>query len=147
MRRRICTVLLTAIVAVCMIIPAAAVTPAYKADQIEFKTINYQADDFVDNQPAAGNKTSVKKVAYWIEAGEWGYLHINWTVKSKAKSYQVEMSRDKTFDRADRGTTWRGSCTKRLGAFESGTKYVRVRAVYKNDKVGPWSKVMVVMRK
>lgn len=150
MKKHICTLLLAVIMTVGMAIPAAALTPAYKPDEIKFARINYNAADFADNQPATGNKTSVKGVEWWIESGEWGYLHINWRVKSKAKAYQVELSSDKTFDIADRGQTWRGKCTKRLGAFEmpsGATKYIRVRAVYKNGRVGPWSRTVAVTRK
>lgn len=150
MKKHICTLLLAAVMTVGMVVPAAALTPAYKPDEIKFTRVNYSAADFVDNTPATGNKTSVKGVDWWIESGEWGYLHINWKIKSKAKAYQAELSSDKTFGTADRGQTWRGNCTKRLGAFElpSGSKkYMRVRAVYKNDRVGPWSKAKRIDRK
>lgn len=150
MRKHICTFLLAVVMTVGVAVPAAALTPAYKPDEIKFERVNYNADDFADNAPASGNKTSVKGVSYWIESGEWGYLHVNWRVKSKAKAYQVEISSDKAFGTADRGQTWRGNCTKRLGAFElpsGSTKYVRVRAVYKHDRVGPWSKTKRIDRK
>ena len=150
MRKHICTLLLAVVMTVGMVVPAAALTPAYKPDEIKFQRVNYNADGFVDNATATGNKTRVKGVSYWIESGEWGYLHVNWRVKSKAKAYQIELSSDKTFNATDRGQTWRGKCTKRLGAFEmpsGSTKYVRVRAVYKNDRVGPWSKAKRIDRK
>lgn len=149
MRKHICTLLLAVVMTAGMVVPAAALTPAYKPDEIKFQRVNYNADDFMDNTPATGNKTSVKGVSYWIESGEWGYLHIGWKIKSKAKAYQIELSNDKAFGTADRGQTWRGNCTKRLGAFElpsGSTKYVRVRALYKNDRVGKWSKTVTVKR-
>lgn len=150
MKKHICTLLLAVVMTVGMAVPAMALTPAYKPDEIKFQRVNYNTADFVDNQLASGNKTSVKGVDWWVESGEWGYLHVSWRVKSKAKAYQVELSSDKTFGVADRGQTWRGNCTKRLGAFElpSGSKkYMRVRAVYKNDKVGPWSKTVAITKK
>ena len=147
MRRRICTILLTAIVAVSMTVPAAAVTPAFYLDKVSFATVDTTAPNYTDNTPAAGNKTKVKGVSCWIENRDWGYLRLSWTHKSKAKGYQIDVCSNKQFGKVDRGATWRNTATKQLGAFESGTKYVRVRAVYKNDKVGPWSKIKTVTRK
>lgn len=126
--------------------PAMAITPAFYLDKISFVTVDKTAPEFADNLPAAGNKTSVKGLDCWIENRDWGYLRMSWKAKSKAQGYQIEVCNNTQFLRVDRGTTWRNTATKQLGAFEHGTKYVRVRAVYKGDKVGPWSKTVKVTR-
>lgn len=130
-----------------MAIPAAALTPAFYLDKVTFSVVDTTATDYTDNAVASGNKTKVKGVSGWIENRDWGYLRLSWTAKSKAQGYQIEVCNNKQFLRVDRGTTWRNTATKQLGAFEKGTKYVRVRALYKNDRVGPWSKAKRIDRK
>lgn len=129
-----------------MAIPAAALTPAFYLDKVAFSVVDTTAADYRDNAAASGNKTKVKGVSGWIENRDWGYLRMSWTAKSKAKGYQIEVCNSKQFLRVDRGTTWRNTATKQLGAFEKGTKYIRVRALYKNDRVGKWSKTVIVKR-
>ena len=146
MRKYICTLLLAVVLTVGMAIPAAALTPAFYLDKVAFSAVDTTAADYMDNLPASGNKTKVKGVSCWVENRDWGYLRLSWTYKSKARGYQIDVCSNKQFDKVDRGQTWRNTATKQLGAFERGTKYVRVRAVYKGDKVGPWSKTKVVTR-
>ncbi len=147
MRKYICTFLLAVVMTVGMAIPAAALTPAFYLDKVTFSVVDTTATDYTDNAVASGNKTKVKGVSGWIENRDWGYLRLSWTAKSKAQGYQIEVCNNKQFLRVDRGTTWRNTATKQLGAFEKGTKYVRVRALYKNDRVGPWSKAKRIDRK
>lgn len=147
MRKHICTFLLAVVMTVGMALPAAALTPAFYLDKVTFSAVNTTAADYTDNLPAAGNKTKVKGVSCWIENRDWGYLRMSWKAKSKAQGYQIEVCNSKQFDKVERGTTWRNTATKKLGAFEKGTKYVRVRALYKNDRVGPWSKAKRIDRK
>lgn len=142
MKKLITVILMVAMFAV----PAMAITPAFYLDKISFVTVDKTAPEFADNLPAAGNKTKVKGVSRWIENRDWGYLRMSWTAKSKAQGYQIEVCSNKQFDKVERGTTWRNTATKQLGAFDRGTKYVRVRAVYKGDKVGPWSRTVKVTR-
>ena len=143
MKKIVAVILMVAMFAV----PAMAITPAFYLDKILFETVDKTAPEFADNLPAAGNKTGIKGLDCWIENRDWGYLRMSWTAKSKAKGYQIEVCNSKQFLRVDRGTTWRNTATKQLGAFEKGTKYVRVRALYKNDRVGPWSKAKRIDRK
>lgn len=146
MRKYICTLLLAVVLTVGVAIPAAALTPAFYLDKVAFSAVDTTAADYRDNAAASGNKTKVKGVSCWVENRDWGYLRLSWTHKSKARGYQIDVCSNKQFVRVDRGTTWRNTATKKLGAFENGKKYVRVRAVYKGDKVGPWSKTKVVTR-
>lgn len=126
--------------------PAMAITPAFYLDKISFETVDKTTPEFVDNLPAAGNKTSIKGLNYWVENRDWGYLRMSWKAKSKAQGYQIEVCGDKNFGHVERGKTWRNTATKQLGAFEKGVKYIRVRALYKNDRVGKWSKITKIAR-
>lgn len=146
MRKYICTLLLAVVMTVGMAVPAAALTPAFYLDKVAFSAVDTTAVGYTDNLPAAGNKTKVKGVSCWIENRDWGYLRMSWKAKSKAQGYQIEVCNSKQFLCVDRGTTWRNTATKQLGAFEKGTKYIRVRALYKNDRVGKWSKTVIVKR-
>lgn len=147
MRKYICALLLAVVMTVGVVVPAAALTPAFYLDKVAFSAVDTTAADYRDNAAASGNKTKVKGVSCWIENRDWGYLRMSWKAKSKAQGYQIEVCNNKQFLRVDRGTTWRNTATKKLGAFEKGTKYVRVRALYKNDRVGPWSKAKRIDRK
>lgn len=142
MKKIIASILLVAMFA----IPAMALTPAFYLDKISFDYVDKAKTEFVDNEPASGNKTSVKGLTARVENRDWGYLRMNWTAKSKAQGYQIEVCNNTQFVRVNRGVTWRNSATKQLGAFEKGTKYVRVRTLYKNDRVGKWSKIVTVKR-
>ena len=146
MRKHICTFLLAVVMTVGMAVPAAALTPAFYLDKVTFSAVDTTAAGYTDNTAASGNKTKIKGVSGWVENRDWGYLRLSWTAKSKAQGYQIDVCSNKQFDKVDRGATWRNTATKKLGAFENGKKYVRVRAVYKGDKVGPWSKTKVVTR-
>lgn len=142
MKKLITVILMVAMFAV----PAMAITPAFYLDKISFETVDKTAPEFADNFPAAGNKTSIKGLDCWIENRDWGYLRMSWKAKSKAQGYQIEVCGNKDFDHIERGKTWRSTATKKLGAFEKGAKYIRVRALYKNDRVGKWSKITKIER-
>lgn len=142
MKKLIAVILMVAVFAA----PAMAITPAFYLDKISFETVDKTAPEFVDNLPAAGNKTSIKGLNYWIENRDWGYLRMSWKAKSKAQGYQIEVCGNKDFAHVERGKAWRNTATKQLGAFDKGAKYVRVRALYKNDRVGKWSKTEIVKR-
>lgn len=142
MKKLITVILMVAMFAV----PAMAITPAFYLDKISFETVDKTAPEFVDNLPAAGRKTNIKGLNCWIENRDWGYLRMSWKAKSKAQGYQIEVRGNKDFAHVERGKTWRNTATKQLGAFDKGAKYVRVRALYKNDRVGKWSKTVTVKR-
>lgn len=139
------------ILTVVMSVSAMAITPALILDKGDFKYVNYQSADFVDNEPASGNKTSIKGVDCWFQNYEWGYLKISWKSKSKASGYQVEYSSSQKFNDAYRCSVGKlqnhVTAKGRMATFKEGnTYYVRVRAAYKNDKVGKWSKTFQIDR-
>lgn len=146
MKKIVALILLAALTA----IPAAAVTPSLRLDTVKFASTDVTASDFVDNQPASGNKTRIKGVKWTIENRDWGYLKISWKGKSAAKAYQVETSSNANFSpRVYRAKVYTTSTTKKLGAFDlrsGAVEYLRVRALYKNDKAGKWSKAVIVSR-
>lgn len=142
MKKIIASIMLVALLAV----PAMALTPAFYLDKISFDYVDKTKTEFVDNHAATGNKTSVKGLHAYVENRDWGYLRMSWKAKSKAQGYQIEVCGNKNFDHVERGKTWRNTATKQLGAFEKGAKYIRVRALYKNDRVGKWSKVTKIAR-
>lgn len=139
------------ILTVVMSVSAMAITPALILDKGDFKYVNYQSADFVDNEPASGNKTSIKGVDCYFQNYEWGYLKVNWKAKSKASGYQVEYSGSKQFDDAYRCSVGKlqnhVTAKGRMSTFKEGCMYyVRVRATYKNDKAGKWSKTFQISR-
>ncbi len=139
------------ILTVVMSVSAMAITPALILDKGDFKYVNYQSADFVDNEPASGNKTSIKGVDCYFQNYEWGYLKVSWKSKSKASGYQVEYSSSKKFNGAYRCSVGKlqNHVTAKGGmaTFKKGnTYYVRVRATYKNDKAGKWSKTFRISR-
>ena len=151
MKKKLCTAIAALLVVVLSAVPAMAVTPAFQWDKVDFELVKYSDPDFVDNEPASGNKTRVKGVSASIEMTDWGYIHVKWKGKSMARAYQIEITEDKTFTKVYRGRTPLNSATRKM-SFASRPKsgdtyYIRVRAVYKNDKVGPWSKTAKITKK
>lgn len=148
MKKIMAFILLTAV----LITSAAAVTPALILDKATFYSVDRTAENYVEPQSAGDNKTSTKQVSVWFENREWGYLHINWKHKSKARGYQIEVAKDRSFNncvRADVGMLYNHATYEgRMTTFKSGQAYfVRVRATYKNDKVGKWSKIVKYVKR
>ena len=97
------------------------------------------------------SKTSVKKVkANWLDEGR-GWIHVEWSPKAKAKSYEIVISRSKQFRAAtpcEYMFSDTNSCTNNSDTsyifrpHEHKTYYIRVRALYEDGDPGPWSKTL-----
>ena len=101
------------------------------------------------------NRTKVKNVKVgWFtidtQNEDAAYLHVEWTAKKQAKSYEIQISRGQSFGASEYIFSKTNRCTlpsacsyvfkPNLTKDRTGrTYYVRVRALYKKGNPGPWS--------